>query len=117
MDANSKFKDEMSALDRVLTTPGSTKLSWKRNLKIGLKLYAAGCSRQALWAFSLVLEEDPTNILAHYLCGLALRTLDLSNEARTEWHLATVLSSNQAQSLSAEWARQMAHNLIKAEHA
>ena len=117
MDKNPKFKDEMAALDLVLTTPGSKKLSLQRNLKKGLKLYAAGCSRQALWAFSLVLDEDPANVLAHYLCGLALRTLDLSNEARAEWRLATVLSANKAQSLTAEWASQMAHNLINAEHA
>jgi len=117
MDSNPNSKDVDASLDHVLTTPGSTRLSQKINLKKGLRMYIAGCPRQAFWAFSLVLDEDPANVVAHYLCGLALQSLNLPGEARTEWHLATVLVSNQGQSISAEWAKQMARNLLEADQA
>ena len=87
----------------------------ENNLSRGLSLYAAGRPRLAFREFSLVLDEDPANVLGHYLCGLALRAVGLSREANSEWKIAAGLPLRGGRPLDAAWAQRMSRHLLEAD--
>ena len=93
--------------------------SSQRHLQWGLALYAQGQTQQALWDFFESVSAEPRNPLGHYMCGLALKALGLSDEAQAEWETVLTLASGDffpsgetVPSVETQWARSMAHRLL-----
>ena len=91
----------------------------QRHLQWGLALYAQGHTQQALWDFFESVGAEPRNSLGHYMCGLALKALGLSDEAQAEWEMVLTLASEEevpsggmVPSVEIQWARSMAYRLL-----
>ena len=61
------------------------------HLQWGLALFMQGRTREALWDFCECVGEHPEDLMGHYMCGLALAALGLTNEARDEWKTVLAL--------------------------
>ncbi|BDI32846.1 hypothetical protein CCAX7_48970 [Capsulimonas corticalis] len=70
----------------------------REHLQNGLSLYTHGCTTEALWEFFEAAADEPANPLSHYLSGLALQALGLSDEARDEWRKVLTLTDRPLES-------------------
>jgi hypothetical protein len=84
------------------------------HLRLGIGQYTQGNTVEALWNFFQSVGNEPWNPLGHYLCGLALKALNLDDEARVEWDLVLRLTSDPEFPLGLEtdWLRGMAEKLL-----